>query len=285
MASAAWCLLAAVRPASAQDTIPFQFTLGSEYKVVNITVNGGTTWTNNVAAGRYRGKFDPAGDGFANDTAFNIFCLDASHAESSPFETLVANGYVVSPAEAAQEVVPGKFYYANIFNEGGGLESAMTTNDYFKVAGSAGSGPIAVADRDTAVSILVDDFLNASLTIKDYAAIQLAIWDIIQDGGDGLSVGFFQATTGVSGLLALAESYRMMVDESTDPKRSDPSRLFYAKYIQAPRPDDDPSKLSTHFQEFAFKASAPIPEPAFYQMIALLGLGGVGLRRHLRRRP
>jgi hypothetical protein len=283
LVGAAWCLLAAVCPASAQDTIPFQFTLGDEWKTVSITVNAGTSWTDNVASGRYRGKFDLAGDGFANDTAFKIFCLDASHAEDSPFETLVANGYVVSPAESAQEVVPGKFYYANIFNEGGGLESAMTTDDYFKAAGNQGTS-YPLADRAVAVSYLIDTYLNFASFSNGYtnkqnwASIQLAIWDLIQDGGDGVGVGNFKTRFhSFTGMDTLADSY------VTEAKAASPT-LFYAKYIQAPRPGADAEDLSDHYQEFAFKSSAPIPEPAFYQMAALLGLGGMGFWRSLRRR-
>jgi hypothetical protein len=147
------------------------------------------------------------------------------------------------------------------------MYSAMTAADYDPKG--LGSTPFStVAERVNAVAYLVHAYLNSGASKETLGKVQLAIWDIVNDGGDGASAGAFQAKDGadvafdLSGILTEASGWKGFA-------------VRRPEWIQAPRLGSPP-KPSDHVQDFAYD---PVPEPAFYQMAALLTLGGLGLLR------
>lgn len=54
---------------------------------------------------------------------------------------------------------------------------------------------------------LYTTYSNSAATNDDAAGLQLAVWDIVTDGGDGLSTGNFQASNVPSGAVTAANNY------------------------------------------------------------------------------
>lgn len=167
--------------------------------------------------------------------------------------------------------------------------------------------------RASMVSYLVDSFLNAttdtpfitgagltaghSLT-QYHAAVQVAIWEIVQDGFSGgtgwdaagdvqrngvaafqnLGIGATNALKNTSG-TALVQS---VLDFALAKGTAYASLDNY--WVQSQRSLDTANTWLAHRQDFAFTDSGPIPEPAFYQMAGLLTMGGVAFFRLRRKR-
>ena len=125
-----------------------------------------------------------------------------------------------------------------------------------------------------AVAYLIDTYLKASVTQAQAVNTGLAIWDIENDGGDGVSVGNFQASN-INGGGSVAGANALIAAALGQ------SAQGGVTWIQNP-------KLGTGagvpYQDFGIRAADyPIPEPAFYQMSVLLAGGGfVALRRRRR---
>lgn len=97
------------------------------------------------------------------------------------------------------------------------------------------------------------------------AAFQLAAWDIVADGGDGLSTGRIQSATGTNAQIAGAAQALLAASQG----KSSTGATFY-------QPTAGP-----HYSQTLFEASAsPVPEPSTY---LLMGAGLLALA-HLRRR-
>jgi hypothetical protein len=108
------------------------------------------------------------------------------------------------------------------------------------------------------------------------AALQLAVWDLIHDSGNGFAAGLVRSTGNTNAsVLALAETWRLdALDEAAQAK----------VFIPVPG--------TTAFQQLMYDPTcanqaactpAPVPEPASYAMIAI-GLAGVLFGRHRFRR-
>jgi len=232
---------------------------------VTVTLDGSSKA---VFAGRYLVKFN-------NSPAFNIFCVDVRHTINwnASFTTLVTLGRTTDPAYGWQSSTG--FYENGPQGAPGGLASALTDLDYLP---AFPSGSLDVAQRSRAVAWLGTTYLGASLTAQQAAAIQLAIWDIVQDGGDGLGTGSFQVAG--NGVASLAAGYISQAVQNAN--WAGPDKTFY---IQASRPN----AAGEHLQDFIFYNPdtdiqvVPIPEPVFFQLGTLAGLGGLGIfRRRIR---
>jgi len=289
-------------PAGAIDADKLKY-LGNDgnlFVKIKMTYQGGAPSTSTVA-GRYLAQFDGNNDGQFTDTNIDvvrkIFCVDISHSIHTNNKTYVpVVDKLTGPSELLRKNTNdpdadsnGKYFYQNeAQTSAGGLVSAMTANDYFKAV--PGSAPTAgeAAIRAGKVAWLVDKYLNAvvtsSFTRMNLAAIQLAIWDIVQDGGDGIDTGNFQAISNETGagavttadLQTAVNQYLDEVSFMSDPGRN-PYNSPYATWVQTAR-----SSGYGHLQDQVW-TSAPVPEPAFYQLAALLALGGVGYAKRRKR--
>ncbi len=297
-------LTLAAGPVHAEQTFTFLGT-GAQYIGVNLLHDG------TVAAGRYQGKLSSAPN--AN---FYIFCTDFTHWINwgQQYSTLSLESSVTDIRQDLNHTINVNhyFYQATSGGEGtpGGIVSAMQTApnvanqpiDYFRsrttTDGTYVTGPgntagglnqFSIFERAEAVAYLTDKFLNdLTLTTKQVAGVQLAIWDIIQDGGDGFASGYVQRGSNSTGgdadlALGFARGYetetanRLLIRTYTSGT---------AKWIQGVRDANNPDP--NHPQDFAYVNDnnvhiESVPEPAFYQMSALMGLGGAGLLARRRR--
>lgn len=157
-----------------------------------VSINGGATFSGPFSVGVYRGTLsaEPAlGE-------IEMFCADIYHTIATPFETLVSLGRVIHPAQPLQ----ASGFYEDGAGNGGGLASAMTAADYAPTLPGPNPAFDTIEKRANAVSYLSRTYLNAGLPTTDanralLSNVQLAIWDIVQDGGDGANQGLFQAKT------------------------------------------------------------------------------------------
>ncbi len=223
----------------------------SNAQVVSVSGNGGASYINAYAGG-YKGQMD-------SDPIINIFCTDFNH------EILAGDQYQANTShmvtDAAGPLVNG--YYD------GGLASALNSKDYKPV------GTLAASARAGQIAFLADNYLGATsfsngFSLQDnLAAINLSIWDIAQDGGDGLGAGELRANTNLSALtntyLSQAASHSGYTSQT-------------AEWIQAPVACD-----SSHKQDYVTKTAA-VPEPGSFPLllVGLTGLGGWAARKQRR---
>ncbi|MEI6914557.1 MAG: hypothetical protein WCL39_05440 [Armatimonadota bacterium] len=237
---------------------------------VGIGTNHGST-----TAGGYNGILNY---GLPNAFAVKLFCVDLKHNVAIPdsYETLSLLGKVTAPGVSQTTIVDGQYYYIDpvggtVANPktypGAGLASALTSDDYAPVGITSYTDQEA-KDRAGAVAWLTDNYINSVVAVQ--ARAQVAIWEIVQDGfGGNFAGGDFSMTNWgtidtslMSGIMVEAAAHKTYGGN--------------AQWIQAPRTTSD----SVHLQEFAY---SPVPEPAFFQFGALLGMSGMGIMK-LRRK-
>ena len=257
-AGAALALVLGGTPGARAQTFTFSGDL-SDSQVVTLTQDGGQTSSQGYA-GRYKGQI-------GSEPAINVFCVDISH-EIHPGDTYAANTQynITSPAGAL-----GGGYYS------GGLASALTDGDVASVTMTqAGS-------RASEVAYLADNYLNAtsfsgasgSTDMGDnLTGLGLSVWDILQDGGDGLTAGQVQTSASDAGAYGgLVSYYEGLAAAHTDYTSST------AGWVQAPQ-----QTLGQHMQDYVYeKPTAPqaVPEPGMTAFLSCLSLvaGGFWLRR------
>ena len=242
-------LLALSRPSAAQT-----FTYLGDYsnaEVVDISTDGGATFFD-AYAGQYKGQL-------GSGPAINIFCTDVNHGvqTSTPYQADTSH----KVTDAAGPLV-GSYY-------NGGLASALTPTDYKP------SGSLSAADRASEVAFLSDNYLNATAATfknglslqENLAAVNLGIWDIVENGGDGLTTGTFQVKNFDFGLVDSIEAQAA---------GHETYKSATADWIQAPVAKD-----GTHAQDYI--ATPAVPEPATLPLL-LVGLAALGFWA-ARRRP
>lgn len=231
----------------------------SDSKVVTLTQDGGKTSFQGYA-GRYKGQF-------GSGPVTNIFCVDIGH-EIHVGDIYAANTQYDITSQAG---VLGGGYYS------GGLASALTNGDIASVTLTQANS------RASQVAYLADNYLNATSfsgvsgstdSGSNFTGLGLSLWDILQDGGDGLAAG--QVQTGASDAGAygsLVSYYEGLAAAHTGYT----SRT--AGWAQAPQPS-----LGQHMQDYVYeKPAAPqaVPEPGVSAFLFSLSLvaGGFWLRR------
>ena len=238
---------------------------GSE--VVNMVGANGSQF--GVYAGRYRAQLGPAqGQG----PLINIFCVDYTH-DIHIGDYYTANTQQMITGPAAAQATNG--YY------NGGLASAVTATDFNPI----NLGTVSAAQRASEVAYLADNYLNATTfnnsgqvtftgatdPTNNLAAVSLSIWDIMQDGGDGLGGGGVQlagSTTNYSVLNALSGYYEQQAAAHSNYQSQT------AEWIQAPIGPN-----GGHAQDYVTE----VPEPAGF-LPMLLGVGGLAALAVARRR-
>ena len=267
LTGAALALVLGGASAAHAQTQTFTFVGSGDSKVVTLTDNGGTSHIDGYA-GRYKGQVG------AGPTT-NIFCVDLSH-EIHNNDTYTANTqYQITSAPVTG--LTGSYYQ-------GGMASALTNGDLASVTVTQASA------RSSEVAWLADNFLNAnaftgasgSTDLTDnLTAINLSIWDIVKDGGDGMTAGQMQAQTkDAGGYLGLVGYYEGLAAGKTNYTSST------AMWIQAPE-----STLGQHLQDYVYEQPGTpngppqaVPEPGVPTMLFCLSLvvGGLMLSRHRR---
>ena len=252
--------------ASAAHAQTFTFVGAGDSKIVTVSDNGGTSHIDGYA-GRYKGQI-------GSGATTNIFCVDVNHAIHNG-DTYAANTqYAITSAPVTG--LSGSYYQ-------GGLASALTDGDLASVTVTQASA------RSSEVAWLADNFLNAATfsgasgstdLVDNLTAVNLSIWDIVNDGGDGMAAGHMQAQAkDPGGYIGLVGYYEGQAAGQTSYQSST------AMWIQAPQ-----TTLGQHLQDYVYEqpgnSSAPqaVPEPGMPAFLSCLSLvvGGLLLRRHRR---
>jgi len=176
-------------PASA-DTFTFLTGSGNS-NTANISADGGAHFINGWA-GVYQGQLTDA----TGTKTVNLFCTDVNH-DVNPGDTYQIDlSHNITDAAGGTYVVNGHTYYD------GGLASALGAGD-FNVANYNSSLPesatnVSWSSRASEVAWLADQFQNRTYyngasgstnSSMNASAVNMAIWDIVQDGGDGIHTG------------------------------------------------------------------------------------------------
>jgi len=220
--------------------------------------------------------------GEINGVAYRLFCVDYNHiiTFNESYQTLAALGWVTDPP--APDVRPtgtpdgypdlsqesnGLWYYQNPndSSQGAGLASALHDQDYLKNNAKLPSGSDTAAKRAAAVAWLTDNYVNV-WTQSVQVPVQLAIWDIVQYGGDYTLINAIGGPWAAAAQGYVTQAFANSVGYTGN-----------AIWVQAPRSGE--FSWYDHRQEFVYS----IPEPVFFQLGALAGMAGLGLLR-LRKR-
>jgi len=215
--------------------------------LVTISNDGGATTVSGYA-GAYAGHL--------GSQDINDFCVDLNH--DIPFGTSYTADVSHNISDSSGSLT-GSYY-------SGGLSSAMDSG-YIPNYG----GGFTSQQRADQVAYLIhtygninsENFGNSFDLNTNLAAVNLAIWDIENDGGDGISVGKVvgdagtQTTYGslVSNLEAEASAFK-------------DSQFLDVKWIQAPVVTENGSG----FQSFGYLA--PVPEAGTMTIFGILLAGG-----------
>lgn len=278
-------------PHSAQAATQFFTFLGTDQGLsVQISTDGSAHYSS-ATAGRFNGKL--------GNVAHTVFCTDVSHliGTGSAFETLVNLGKIT---DAANILNAAHEFYEKTPGVGAGMASALeaglttvngnsntSVTDYLAISDSQSLGAAGAQARASEAAYLIDSYLNATAgtfssgasgqtdLATNLGGVQLALWDIVQDGGDGiLGAGNFRAKS--FGTLSDTATSNL-VNYYLNQAKAHSSYTGDAVWIQALRTvvlSDVP-----HDQDFTYTPHAAIPEPAFVQCSVFLILGGIGLRR------
>jgi len=216
--------------------------------------------TTGTFAGRYLGMVN-------GGPVFNIFCTDVTHdiGWGQSYLTLLDPGKITDSAQLRD----GQGYYNGAAP--GGLASALTALDY--KPDNLGAGTFGtVGKRASAVAWLADTYMTAAISSHQAAGIQLAIWDILQDGGDGIGAGLFESDFSDSSLVNTYEGQAALHTSYT---------TTGAYWIEAPR-----DASYAHLQDFVTTVQGPgtlnVPEPGALGLLA--GSGAAGLLLAFRRK-
>ena len=262
LAGAALTLLLGGALSASAQTFTFLGDL-SDSKVVTVTSDGGATSLNGYA-GRYKAQL-------GSGPVTNIFCVDINH-DIHVGDTFTPNTQynITSPAGAFS----GGYY-------SGGFASALTNGDIASLTFTQATA------RAGEVAFLADNYLNAvsfdgssgsTNTVDNFAALNMSLWDIVEDGGDGLTAGQVQAgSSDAAAYGSLVGYYENQAASHTDYTSNT------AGWIQAPE-----QPLGTHFQDYVYEKPLtshdnpqPVPEPSFTAFASCLSLvaGAFWLRR------
>lgn len=252
-------LLAAPAFAQAPGDVLQNFTLNDPgYSTdVNITTDGSSVV--NGYAGRY--------DGTLGSQDINVFCVDLNHDINFGQSYTADTSHNVTDAAGPQ--------VGNYFN--GGYASALNSGYYNPVQ----SGGPTNQQRADEIGYLVNTYDNATpasfnngqdLT-TNLTAVSLAIWDIANDGGDGMNSGNVQLVQGENDTATLDP---LVNNLETQASAYENTQFLNVKWIQAPI-------ASGGFQSFAYVA--PVPEAGTMAIFGILLAGGaLGLRAMKKKR-
>ena len=141
------------------------------------------------------------------------------------------------------------------------ISSGMSWNVNVLELGSHPEGAVNVA---LAKNVLASNYFSVS-TNNQGAALQLAVWDALYDGGDGLTTGGFQARNMSAGLIS---AYNTVFATQNSP--INPVSNYTFNYYEATSHGPNNNK----YQDLV--SLEPVPEPA---TMAIFGLGALAAMR------
>lgn len=269
--------LAAMAAAPKSDAQTTNFLLTgdiSETAQVNVTHDGIVANVSNVRVGRYKMTFNagPVVNGWCTDILHGIsfgtgYTANALFSGTDPIAASNANGGLNSATGG---------YYP------GGLASALVNGDFTTV-----SSPTAVA-RAASASWLADTYLNTTdfnpvgsgntAFQPNISAIQLSIWDILQDGADGVNNGLVR--TDATGSTAYSSLVTFYEAQALSHNNFSTSAL---KFVQAPVNFTAPSTF-VHAQDFLSRTSVPEPGAvAMFVGTGVVGMMGLSMRKRAKK--
>lgn len=248
----------------------------SESRVLGLSADGGASYFRGYA-GRYKGQLD-------NGPVLNLFCVDLTHHIKAGDQYLANTQFRLTDPAGARS---GAYYM-------GGLASALNSADY-KPSGVPDAAE--KARRASQAAFLAEKYLNANAfdglsgsvnATDNLVALNLAEWDIIQDGGDGLNRGSIRADASALGayspLISYFQAQAQALSQAAAAHQPGVNGVAgtggSAYWIQAPR-----DGLVGHLQDYVYvrpgSAPAAVPEPGATAMLGCLSVvvAGVGLRR------
>ncbi len=257
LSSAGLLSLIAVAPVKAQTLRAFVLVNDtSEVSTINVSENSGSTFQN-ISAGRYKGTL--------NGVQINVECNDLTHGIN------YGSGYTANVQyniTSAAGTISSSYYQ-------GGLASVLTNGDYTTVSAAEAN------KRASEHAWLIENFINSTAATfaggasgstdlnTNLAAFQLAIWDINQDGGDGMSAGTFQLGASSASYATQVNYFETLAAAHTTYTSNK------VGFIQGPS-----TAIGAHQQFF----SAVVPEPSTYAMMAGMVFAGTAMLRKRSRR-
>ncbi len=250
--------LSNVSPANAQALRSFILVNDtSETSSINISEDSGATFAN-VTAGRYKGSI--------NGVIVNVLCNDLKHGIS------FGSGYT---ANVQYNITSPSGSLVSSYYQGG-LASALTNGDFTTVSAAEAN------KRASENAWITDNFINSNAATyasnitgstdlnTNLAALQFAMWDIDQDGGDGTAAGTVRL--GASSAAYATEINYFLTQAALHTTYTSNTAYF----IQGPS-----TAIGTHQQFF----SAVVPEPSTYAMMfGMTMAGALFLRKRIRTR-
>lgn len=244
-------LVAAATSARASYTLTYEGTVIGGTATIARTANvaaGTAAWSGGVYATMDKGKLN---DG-STDSYVYMYCVDIDHWSE--------------PSSNPTEV-----------NELLDVADGLQFQDYNRGVDAADK-----LDRAKAVRYLIDNYLPASgggaypgspgVTAVQALKTQLAIWEILADGSSiSMAAGNFTSSSNNLG-VTLAD-----IDTWATTAWTNRNTVVYQSYLIRTEPGTVPASAGP--QDYAFRDASPIPEPAFFQMAGLLGLGVLPLLR------
>jgi hypothetical protein len=278
------CLAQAIMrtPAAHAQQVPFTLT-GSQYgNTVTVTWYDGGSWQN---AAVYASPYLATVDGATN---VPVFCVDFRHhsyfgQQYLPAVDIAHN--VTDQAGGLTQASNGAYYY------NGGLASALTNGDYGVTVTTS-----TASVRASQVAWLADNFLSTTSfsgasgsadLVSNMTALSLTLWDIVQDGGDGLDQGNFRAIGASNSLNRTIADYYL--------QQASLNSINYTSstvaWVQAPRTSAFVNQNGNHAQDYlmiqtdSISSIDPVPEPSgIVTGIMMFGTTVLGLVRAKRRR-
>jgi hypothetical protein len=270
-----------------------------------VFTNEGTSsvvYLNGVSSGVYAGEYAAT----FNGTSINIFCTDFTH-EISDGNHYPANSDYSATAAAGPLTANPSLTTDGYYD--GGLASAITQIDY---DANVGAGTMSVTQRAHEVAYLANTYLGDSnftgslsgytSTNANLAGVSLAIWDIIQDGGDGLASGNGSVDLNDTTSSWTAADYSEFVtlgdyyeNQALNAYNANGGSDLYSNvdWLQAPRTMNSNGTGNTtsnnghysHLQDYVTNSTdiiplhtSPAPEPSFSMLLLSFILIGGAIR-------
>lgn len=268
------CLSGALAGSASADSFTF-LTGNGNSNTLNISADGGANFINGWA-GVYQGQLTTN----TGTQTVNLFCTDVNH-DVNPGDTYQIDlSHNLTDAAGGTYVSNGHTYY------NGGLASALGAGD-FNVINYNSSLPesatnVSYSSRASEVAWLADQFQNRTYyngasgstnSSMNASAVNIAIWDIVQDGGDGIHTG--NGTVVVDDGSAANYSSLVSYYENLAAGHSSYTSTT-AKFGQSPLFENIPTG---HYQDFIYSTATPTPEAGTSLALALMCIGGMFLLR------
>lgn len=239
----------------------------SETSNISISHDNGATFSG-TSAGRYKMTFN-------GGAAVNGWCTDLLHGIN------FGSGYTANIAYKGTDAIGTLNNNTNGYYQGG-LASAIGNGDFTGAGNPNAAGALA---RAASASWLADTYLNttnfsavgsgSTITNTNLTAIQVAIWDIVQDGGNGVGTGQGMVILSAADNTTYGSIVNFFETQAATHTNYTNSQVTFVQ-----SPNTLSGGVFTHNQDFLSKAS--VPEPGAVTLFigtGVLGMMGLSLRK------